>query len=173
MTDVLWEATGKPLKGYGAGKYKLTHDYLYFERGTLRTDSQQVPVIALADVDVKQSMSQKARGVGTIVVRIQKIGAPPEIVDLVDIPNFREGQEALNRAAHNARVRQQQMQNTHTYQGPAPMAPPAPAPAPVAPAAPAEDDPMAMLKKLGDLRDAGILTDEEFAAKKAEILSRL
>ncbi|MFN2488036.1 MAG: SHOCT domain-containing protein [Acidimicrobiia bacterium] len=27
--------------------------------------------------------------------------------------------------------------------------------------------------KLGELRDAGILTEEEFAAKKIEILSRL
>ena len=29
------------------------------------------------------------------------------------------------------------------------------------------------LRKLGELRDAGIVTEEEFAAKKAELLSRL
>ncbi|MBG6237797.1 hypothetical protein IWX78_000752 [Mycetocola sp. CAN_C7] len=29
------------------------------------------------------------------------------------------------------------------------------------------------LHKLGSLRDAGILTDEEFATKKAELLARL
>jgi hypothetical protein len=34
-------------------------------------------------------------------------------------------------------------------------------------------DPMEQLKKLGELRDAGILTPEEFEAKKTEILSRL
>lgn len=46
------------------------------------------------------------------------------------------------------------------------QAPPAPAPAP-APAA----DPIAQLKELGSLRDQGILTEEEFAAQKAKLLS--
>lgn len=44
----------------------------------------------------------------------------------------------------------------------------APPPAPVA-AAPAED-PIEQLQKLGKLHEQGILTDEEFAAKKAQIL---
>ena len=43
------------------------------------------------------------------------------------------------------------------------------APPPPAPAAPAED-PVAQLKKFAELRDAGILTEEEFAAEKAKIL---
>jgi len=38
------------------------------------------------------------------------------------------------------------------------------------PAAPSEDDQLAQLEKLGDLHTKGILTDEEFAAKKAQIL---
>jgi hypothetical protein len=49
----------------------------------------------------------------------------------------------------------------------------APAPvaaAPVAPAAP-EKDMMEQLKELGGLRDAGVLTEEEFAAQKARILA--
>ena len=37
-------------------------------------------------------------------------------------------------------------------------------------AAPAEDDSMAQLEQLADLHTKGILTDEEFAAKKAQIL---
>lgn len=43
------------------------------------------------------------------------------------------------------------------------------------PAAPvqAQQDPMEQLKKLGELRDAGVLTEEEFASKKAALLSRL
>lgn len=35
------------------------------------------------------------------------------------------------------------------------------------------DSPMEQLKKLGELRDAGVLTPEEFDAKKAELLSRM
>lgn len=37
-------------------------------------------------------------------------------------------------------------------------------------AAPAQDDQMVQLEKLGQLHTDGILTDEEFAAKKKQIL---
>lgn len=47
----------------------------------------------------------------------------------------------------------------------------APAPA-VAPAAP-QVDVAAQLQQLASLRDAGVLTEEEFAAKKAELLERM
>jgi hypothetical protein len=43
----------------------------------------------------------------------------------------------------------------------------------VAPATAAAINPTDQLRSLAELRDAGILTDEEFAAKKAEILARL
>ncbi len=43
------------------------------------------------------------------------------------------------------------------------------APAPVAPAA-AAPDPIAQLRELADLKNQGILTEEEFAAQKAKIL---
>lgn len=44
---------------------------------------------------------------------------------------------------------------------------------PVSAQAHAEPDAAATLKKLADLRDAGILSDDEFAAKKAELLARI
>ena len=34
-------------------------------------------------------------------------------------------------------------------------------------------DPLAQLEQLGSLRDAGILTDEEFAEKKAALLAQI
>jgi predicted cobalt transporter CbtA len=40
-----------------------------------------------------------------------------------------------------------------------------------APAAPSADDKMAKLQQLGELKAAGVLTEEEFAAEKAKILS--
>ena len=39
-----------------------------------------------------------------------------------------------------------------------------------APQAPAQEDPYAELSKLGELKDQGILTQEEFDAKKKQIL---
>ena len=101
--DAIWQAVRKPMTGIGAGKYKLTAHYLFFEKGTLRTDSQQVPIAAVLDVDVKQSMAQKARGVGNVVVHIQR-PTRVEIVTMEDIPNFREGQRVINDAAHSART---------------------------------------------------------------------
>ena len=60
---------------------------------------------------------------------------------------------------------------------PEPVAPEPMAPEPMAqaPAAPGgnSDEIFATLEKLGGLRDKGILSDEEFAEKKAELLSRL
>jgi hypothetical protein len=45
-----------------------------------------------------------------------------------------------------------------------------PAPPPPTQAPPQEDDVYVQLRKLGELKEAGILTDEEFAAKKAQLL---
>ncbi|PZP36522.1 MAG: hypothetical protein DI603_00715 [Roseateles depolymerans] len=42
-----------------------------------------------------------------------------------------------------------------------------------APAASRPDDIVALLEKLGDLKSKGILTDDEFAAKKADLLKKL
>jgi hypothetical protein len=51
-----------------------------------------------------------------------------------------------------------------------PPAPAPPAPAPVA-AAPVDDDVIAKLQQLGDLKAQGILDDAEFAAAKAKLLA--
>lgn len=44
-------------------------------------------------------------------------------------------------------------------------------PPPPSPGAPAAPDKFEQLKQLAELRDQGILTDEEFAAEKAKILA--
>lgn len=172
--DPLWEAVGRPLRGFGAGKYKLTEKFLLFERGTLRTDSQQVPIAQVVDVDVRQSMTQKARGVGTMIVHIKRAQRVEKVV-LEDIPNFREGQRIINETAHEAKVAEERRSNTRVFEGAAIPQPqllqqqPAATPAVTPPAT----DLIAQLGKLGELHSAGVLTNEEFAAKKSEILARL
>ena len=47
------------------------------------------------------------------------------------------------------------------------------APVPAAPAGVRPDEVMATLEKLGELKSKGILTQEEFDAKKAELLKKL
>ena len=46
----------------------------------------------------------------------------------------------------------------------------APPPPPPQPQAPAETDVLTQLQQLGELKAAGVLTEEEFAAQKAKIL---
>jgi hypothetical protein len=46
------------------------------------------------------------------------------------------------------------------------------APPPPPPPAAAAPDPVAQLKELADLKNQGILTEEEFAAQKAKILAQ-
>ena len=43
--------------------------------------------------------------------------------------------------------------------------------APPPPAAPSQDDKLAQLKELGELKAAGVLTEAEFEAQKAKILA--
>jgi hypothetical protein len=67
--------------------------------------------------------------------------------------------EAYEEAQRQAAL-QAQMQAAQQAAAP----PPAPAPAEA-------DDPVAKLKELAELKAAGVLTDEEFAAMKAKILA--
>ena len=55
----------------------------------------------------------------------------------------------------------------------APVAAPPPTPVAVAPAAPPSDDIGAALARLGDLRDRGLITPEEYTAKRQELVDRL
>lgn len=67
-----------------------------------------------------------------------------------------------------------QEQATYEQSYPPPPPPPptyaAPPPPPPAPA-PSEPDVLEQLKTLGELKAAGVLTEEEFAAQKAKILA--
>jgi Short C-terminal domain len=82
-------------------------------------------------------------------------------------------EQAAQQAAFESQAQlaemQAQMDAMKAQQAPPP---PPPAPAAAAPAAPAGGgDLMAELQKLADMKAAGILSDEEFAAAKAKLLS--
>ena len=170
--DVLWSAVGKPITQIGGGRYTLTPEYLHFESGTLRTNAQQIRTHEIHDVDAKQSMAQKARGLGTITLWADRSGGREE-VKLEDIPNFREGVNAINDAAFKARegLRVRQQTSHVNYQGtPFPTAAaPAAAPGPSASTS-AASDLNAELERLAGFHQSGVLTDEEFSAAKRKLL---
>lgn len=175
----VWEGRSEDLVstavgGRGAARYRLTPWYLYWETGYLTTNGQQVPLFMVFDVDIRQSITQKARGVGDVVIQagqysctITSIRAPQQFRDV------------LMRTVHQAVAHHRSQTNTSTHlianlPPPQPIAPPAPTrPIESAPTRTSSDEIFAQLRQLGELRDAGIVTPEEFEAKKAELLARL
>lgn len=205
----IWSAVGKSMGGIVTGRYRLDIFYLYGAKGALRTDAQQVPVACVVDVDVRQSMTQKARGVYTVIVHVNRAGRS-ETVRIEDILDGPAAQRVLNQTARDARLMlehrsihieglRHQVTNTVrqevAYEGlpgtvpglmPSQVVPFVQTGSPSSPQdqfleeieveaieSPRGTDPIVHLRELGSLRDAGILTEEEFAAKKAEILKRL
>jgi hypothetical protein len=63
----MWEGERKSLSSAATGgrmvsaRYRITKEYIYFDAGLISSRSEQVPLWAVRDVDVKQSLAQKAR----------------------------------------------------------------------------------------------------------------
>jgi hypothetical protein len=174
--QTIWEGEKKSLTNAATGgkvtgaRYRLTAEMIYFEAGLLSSSSEQVPMWALRDVDVKQSMTQKARKVGDVIVRLEAsdyTGRNQVTLDSIEDP--KGVRDLLNRLAVPARLAHQALSQTVHYSGSVPNAPATSTPpAPAAAAGPSVVD---QLKQLAELRDAGILDDAEFAAQKAKILA--
>lgn len=175
--DAIWTAVGKPLTGIGAGRYKLTAEYLIFEVGTLSSRGQQIRTREIFDVDSSQTMSQKARGIGSITLWARRTSGD-EKVTLADIPNFREGVNLINRvsdeARHSHQLRERTSHSTVSYGGQGPShIPVTSAPVTAAPQAASSStgaDLNAELERLANFKAQGILTDEEFTAAKRKLL---
>ena len=78
----------------------------------------------------------------------------------------------VSRRQYNRWAEQDPPHDQQPEPAPSQPAPAQPAPAPRASASTGGEDRIAQLKDLGDLKAQGILTDEEFAAEKARILSQ-
>lgn len=180
---VLWQGEGKSLVAQasqgtlGAKRYTITDEYIYSEVGSISSRGEQVPLWAVRDVDFRQTLMQKARGVATITVRTEHndyTGAG--MIALEDIAAGIELRDLINTAAQAARLAyQQRAQTQHVqYTGvlPASSMPMQPvAPAVAAPASAAAPDKMQQLEKLAEMFSKGLLTEAEFSAMKASLLA--
>ncbi|HHX47094.1 MAG TPA: SHOCT domain-containing protein [Brevibacterium sp.] len=108
-------------------------------------------------------MTQKMSGVADMKVHVRRPEGS-EIVLLPSMPDFRNGAQLINDAAKRSRHAEAQATNTHYYASPTAAAPSPPH---------AADDPMAQLQKLKTMHEAGLITEDEYGAKRAEILERL
>ena len=75
MTEVeLWSGERKSLTNAASGgkvagaRYRVTDRAVYASVGLVRNSENQLPLHLVSDVDVRQGMAQRARGVGDVVV---------------------------------------------------------------------------------------------------------
>ena len=142
-------------------EFAVTNLRVLRNEGLIQRRSSETLLTSVSDVKLNVGVLGKSLGYGDLQIFTQSGDAGAD--------NFRSiTQPAAFRSAMMGVKMQDQLDSR-------PIAP-APAPAPVAPAAPAPstaDDQAARLVKLAELRDNGVISPEEFEAKKAEILARM
>jgi hypothetical protein len=128
------------------------------------------------DVDVRQNVLQRSKNIGDVAVMIDTAAYPGHSGGELLLDNVEDPfgvRDLLNQHVSEARAKKQMLTQTQYLQhsGPA-FGAPAAAPAPVAPggAATAPVDVADQLRKLAELRDQGVLTDEEFSLQKQKLL---
>src|SRR6476646_302265 len=106
--------------------------------------------------------------VGTMARTAVIAGTATAVSNKVSQGQAAKAQQAADAQAYQAQQQQEAMAQQMAAQQAAAAPPPPPAPAPAAGGI--SDEVVGQLKQLGELRDAGILTEEEFSAKKAKLL---
>lgn len=127
--QTLWEGETKNLTSMATSgrvvskRYRITNEAIYFEQGVLSSTAEQVPLWAVRDIDVRQSIFQKQRGVGNVAVRVQHsdyTGRDSVLLESVENPiGLRD---LLNAHVQRARLDHDRRQRTHYYGQPAPAA---------------------------------------------------
>ncbi|TFV74873.1 DUF2510 domain-containing protein [Blastococcus sp. CT_GayMR19] len=193
--NTLWFGESKgaatSVMGVSKARYRVTRDRVWIESGLLGTKTENVPLWSVKDIDVRQALWQRDKDIGDVVLILDDASyaaAPTEMFSMTgmaDPSGTASGQVVLDNIedpygvvdilspliseARHKKTVERQSQYLHVNPGMAGAAFGAPPAAPPRPAAP-QTDMVEQLRKLGELRDAGILTEEEFAAQKAKIL---
>ena len=196
--NTLWFGESKNVAtsamGVSKARYRVTKDRVWIESGLLGTKTENVPLWSVKDIDVRQAVWQRDKDIGDVVLTLDDAAYAANPTGMFDLDGVADhgnshgtttGQVVLDNIenpyavvdiltpliteARHKKTMERQSQYVHFNPGTAGAAFGAPPPAPAAPAAPPTDM-VDQLRKLGELRDAGILTEEEFAAQKAKVL---
>lgn len=118
----IWEGSSKDMMSAASSgrltscRYRLTNKAVYFDEGLLSSNYQQVPLWAVRDVDVKQGMLQKARGVGDVVVHVEHSNyTGRNVVHIKDVEGPLTVRDQLNKYAAKERREYDQRQRTQWY----------------------------------------------------------
>src|SRR3954470_20441643 len=159
--NTLWtgekKSAGTSAIGVSTVRYRITKDKIYVESGLMSSVSEQVPLWAVLDVDVRQNVLQRSKNIGDVVVMIDRAAYPGHSGSELLLDNIEDPfsvRDLLNQQVSTARAKKQMLTQTQYLQhsGPAFGAPAAPAGA-AAPAASASPVDVAdQLRKLAELR---------------------
>ena len=173
--EIIWEGERTTLASLASGgklvreRYRLTAEHLHFDAGILSVKEEQVPTWAIRDVDLEQSLKQRAIGIGDITVNCQHDEyTGRDKVTLEGVKDPKAVRDLLMQVGKKARLEHQQRAQTsfmNVAQGVTPLGG---VPSPVAENR--VDDPLERIGKLKQLLDAGALTQEEFNAQKSKLL---
>jgi len=140
--------------------------------GLVQRRSSETLLTSVSDVKLNVGIVGKSLGYGDLQIFTQSGDAGADSFTSITKPA--EFRNAMMTVKLQDQVASRPAPAAPTPVAPAP-APAAPAPAPVAPApaAATAEDQAASLVRLAELRDQGVISPEEFEAKKTEILSRM
>ena len=176
--DLLWEGQGKDLTSLATGgrvvktRYRITREFIFIDEGFIGSREEQIPLWAVRDCDVSQSILQKSRNVGDVIVRVEAndfTGKKAVALESIEAP--KEVRNLINehsRLARDLRMRQQQTVN---YTGVTPLMAGVSTSANIGNSEiKSELDPIEKLTKLAALLKEGLISQEEFDAQKAKLL---
>ena len=173
-TEVLWAGESKDLTSAATGgrivknKYRITREFIFESSGIIGSREEQIPLWAVRDVDLQQSLVQKARAVGNLFIRLEAndyTGKKSILLESIETP--REVRDLINEHSRLARELRMRQQQTVNYSGVNPSAPFGGIPT----TNQKDDDPIEKIAKLGSLLKDGLITQEEFDQQKKRLLS--
>jgi membrane protein YdbS with pleckstrin-like domain len=159
---------------YRNEEYLITNRRLIHAEGVVNKKTTDSSLEKINDAVLSESLFGRMFGFGDLDVLTASEEGIERLRMLRDAKDFKK---AMIEAKHELEVEVARPVMPPIRSEPAPVvaAPVAaqPSPAPAAPPAPASTDIGAALDRLGDLRDRGLITPEEYAAKRQELLDRL
>ena len=94
--------TAKATGGHVAEHYVVTTKYVNLQSGTLRTEAHQVRLEDIADVDLKQSMTQRAIGKGDVILTVERPGGGRETQKLSSVAEPKKVRDLIGTAIREA-----------------------------------------------------------------------
>ena len=130
-SEVLWEGESKDLTSVATGgrvvkkRYKITREFIFEDAGIIGSKEEQIPLWAVRDVDVKQSILQKTRNVGDVSIRVETndyTGKQAIVLESIETP--KEVRNLINEHSRLARELKMRQQQSVNYSGQGPAGPP-------------------------------------------------